>query len=383
MKLILFVGHHKVGSSALQRWLARNAVALLRRGILYPAVEPEGLCTLLAMALGEGGGEGGGGGGGGDRAARIRAGDLPVNLREAHNALAFGMIAERRGTEVPALHQGLPPADHMLTAVRRQIEVFEPQVTILAAEVFANFGPVPVLIQKLLAAFPGADITLVATLRRIDDYLAAWHGQRLRFGHVLPPLPEALADYAKGIHFDYRRMLENWLRATEGAGRVIRPYDRVLAAGGSVRDFLAETGIAPPPGASLDEEVNRGLHRGVLELARRGNADLAPEDARAFFAALLRLGPGLGLPASSEVELWGAAARADLAQRFAPVHDWLSAVTGGAPFFADAARIGRTLPHPEAEVNRAALAALARHRGELPPAARALLQGIEIAPNFA
>jgi hypothetical protein len=30
MKVVLFVGHHKVGSSALQRSLARNAVPLLR-----------------------------------------------------------------------------------------------------------------------------------------------------------------------------------------------------------------------------------------------------------------------------------------------------------------------------------------------------------------
>lgn len=365
MKLILFVGHHKVGSSALQRWLARNAIGLLERGILYPAVEPEGLSTLLAMAM----------------AGGTLPRDLPVNLREAHNALAFSMIADRRGTQVPDLHQGLPPTADMLRAIQRQIEVFEPHTTILAAEVFANFGPAPPLITQLLDAFPGAEITLVATLRRIDDYLASWHGQRLRFGHVLRPLPEALDGYSKGIHFDYRKMLESWIHALPEARLVLRPYDKVIAAGGSVRDFIARTDLDVPPGADLDIHVNRGLHRGLLELSRRGNAELEPDAARALLHALLRLGPELGLPKSSDVEVWGAAARADLAARFAPIHTWLSELVG-APFFADAERIGVTVAHPEAAVNRAALAALAPYMGDLPPAARQLLREIEITPNF-
>src|SRR6056297_1695519 len=122
MKLLIFLGHHKVGSSALQTYLGRNALALLRRDILYPAVEGQGLATLLSMALNNPGG------GAPDWPDGI---EQPVNLREAHNALAFAMLAEHRGKEVPALHQGLPPSDDMLRIIERQIEVLGPEVTIL------------------------------------------------------------------------------------------------------------------------------------------------------------------------------------------------------------------------------------------------------------
>ena len=39
MDLVIFMGHHKVGSSSLQSWLSTNWLALARAGILYPAVE--------------------------------------------------------------------------------------------------------------------------------------------------------------------------------------------------------------------------------------------------------------------------------------------------------------------------------------------------------
>lgn len=380
MKIILFVGHHKVGSSALQRHLARNAVALLRRGVLYPAVEAQGLATLLAMALAAQTGRDGGGIGG----------ELPVNLREAHNALAFAMLAEGRdGGAVPDLHQKLPPARDMLVAIQRQIEVFAPHTVILAAEVFANFAHHPELIAALVAALkdaaPGAGFTLTATLRRIDDYLVSWHGQRLRFGQTVRALPQgALDHYVGGIHFDYRRMLEPWIAALPEADLVLRPYDKVLEAGGSVADFLNWTGIAGDtglPAPDIGERVNAGLHRGVIELARRANGVLPPPAARATLAALLRLGSGLGLPPSAEIEMFGAGARAHMAACFAPVHDWLGERTG-APFFADADRIGQLCPHPEIAANRTALAALQAQADDLPEAARSLFDTLDLVPNF-
>ena len=51
MDLILFMGHHKVGSSALQMFLARNWLPLARAGILYPAVEPQGMAANLGAAV--------------------------------------------------------------------------------------------------------------------------------------------------------------------------------------------------------------------------------------------------------------------------------------------------------------------------------------------
>lgn len=376
MKVILFIGHHKVGSSALQTYLARNAVGLLRQGILYPAVEAHGLATLLALALNN---------------HNELTEPLPINLREAHNALAFGMMAahDKERYPIPALHDGLPPAEEMLMVIRRQIEVFAPDTVILAAEVFANFAAVsPVLIDQLRRFFDGAEITLTASLRQIDDYLVSWHSQRLRFGQAPRSLPGgALQLYYKGIHFDYRSMLEGWLVGMPEARLRLRPYDEVLTSGGAVQDFLGGFDIAPVKGVLTESWVNRGLHRGLIEIARHANQDLASATAHEVLRTLLRLGQRLDLPATDSVELFGADARTGMATRFAPIHDWLSnlsgATTSGGAFFAGIADTAVLRLHHEHDVNQDALAQIRkRWLFEFPADAREFLNGLTLTPNF-
>lgn len=375
MKLLIFLGHHKVGSSALQTYLARNALALLRRDILYPAVEGQGLATLLSMALNNPDG------GLPDWPVGI---DQPVNLREAHNALAFAMLAEHRGKTVPPLHEGLPPAADMLRIIERQIEVFAPEVTILAAEVFSNFAPIsPKLIRRLLRGFPGADVTLTATLRRVDDYLAAWHGQRMRFGQKVVPLPAALDHYQPNLHFNYRKMLEGWITTCPEAALRLRTYGDVRRSGGSVQDFMDGFGLPLPEDPALTPRVNESLHRAFFEIVRQANATLPRDVAQALFHALLGLGHHSGLPASGDIEMYGPAARDRMVGAFAPIHDWLGEVSGRAPFFEDVEEIGRLRPVPEYEASRAALAILQGPDGAaLSDVARDFIAALEIAPNF-
>lgn len=371
MQLILFIGHHKVGSSALQTYLARNALPLLRRGILYPAVEAQGLSALLAAALA-----------GKDQPA----GAIPVNYREAHNALAFGMMHAHAPDRhhVPALHQGLPPAADMLVAIRRQIEEFRPETLILAAEVFANFGAAaPTLIEDLAAAIAPDTVRLTASLRRVDDYMISWHAQRLRFGQKPRSLPEgAVGHYMRSIHFNYRQMIEPWIARLPGAGLRLRGYDQVLAAGGAVQDFLAGHGIDPVPGGPAEPRVNAGLHRGLIEIARQANLLLTPAEAHESFLALLHLGDRLGLPPAREVEMYGAGLRREIHDRFAPIADWLDGVAGG-PVLTETADLLRVRPLHEHEVNRLALERIRDgHLALFPPAAQEMLRALELAPNF-
>ena len=84
MKVTLYFGHHKVGSTALQSFLFRNQAALARAGILYPGIESESLSYMLAQLLGvpdEG-----------EKAPPA------MNAREPHNALAFQMLAQGEGS---------------------------------------------------------------------------------------------------------------------------------------------------------------------------------------------------------------------------------------------------------------------------------------------
>lgn len=375
MKLIAFLGHHKVGSSALQTYLGRNALALLRRDILYPAVEGQGLATLLSMALSNPDGT---------MPDWPEGIDQPVNLREAHNALAFAMLAEHRGKDVPPLHEGLPRSGDMLRIIERQIEVFSPEVTILAAEVFANFAPIsPKLIRRLLRSFSGAEITFTATLRRPDEYLVAWHGQRMRFGQKVAPLPAALDNYVRNLHFNYRKMLEGWITACPEADLRLRTYDDVRQAGGSVQDFMNGFGLPLPEDPARIPRVNESLHRAFFEIARQANATLPPGAGQELFQRLLGLGGHPDLPDRNEIEMYGAEARARMADAFAPIHDWLGEVSGRAPFFEDVEEIGRMRPVPEYDAARAALAILRGPAGaELPEGLREFLASLELGPNF-
>ncbi len=365
MKLVLFIGHHKVGSTALQSYLAANAVALLRTGVLYPAVESEGLSTLLALAMGKS-----------DFPTHL----LPVNFREGHNALGFGMLAETEGRRpVPVWHENLPPSAEMLRNIRNQIEVFRPDTVILAAEVFAHFAVLaPNAIRQLAEVFEDADIHLTATLRRIDDYLVSWQGQRLRFGEKpLRLCGKALNNYVQTVHFDYRRMLQGWMDAFPRAAIQLRTYDQVLANGGAVQDFLKQNKIAPVRRRPIEMQANKGLHRGLFEIARRANAALDHETAKFLFLTLLEIGDQLGLPNPKDIEMFGARNRAELYERFEPVHVWLSQISMKAPFFDNQEKVGQLLPHAEIDVNRAALSAIrSRWMPEFEPGARAFLESI-------
>lgn len=55
MHSTIFIGHHKTGSTALQHALAVDAARLLSEGVLYPAVEFQGMAYLAAALAGRGG----------------------------------------------------------------------------------------------------------------------------------------------------------------------------------------------------------------------------------------------------------------------------------------------------------------------------------------
>ncbi len=372
LRVVLFIGHHKVGSTALQSHLARHAPAALRQGLLYPVVTASDLTALNAW---------------------VEVGDaeqpLSRNVTEAHNALAFSLIHDANpAAAIPDFHQNLPPSSEMFALICQQIARHRPRVLVLASEVFANFAAIsPELIRNLVRGLGlhrrGARIELFAALRRVDDYLAAWHSQRVHLGQPVRPLPQALDHYRNTAHFDYRLMLEGWQRALPEAQLVLRPYDDGMRTAGMPQSFAGAMGLDLPGLDAPPEIVNPGLHRGLLDIARRAVPDLGPDEALGLFRTLLALGPKLDLPPSQDVELFGAAARRDMAEGFVPIHDWLSA-TAGQPFFDDVAEIATMRPVDEFEVNCAALAQIrAAYLGEFSEAARRYLEAFEPQRNFA
>ena len=346
-RVILFIGHHKVGSTSLQDFLARNAAALAQQGILYPFTDFEGLAHVAADASGR----------------LAQPGTLPINVREPHNALAFRMMASKKAGKIPGYHKRLPALPQMLNAIQQQIRFSQPHTVILAAEVFANFNAVsPALIRQLVNQFPQSEFTLVATLRRIDEYLASWHGQRLKFGHKLEPLRDnGLDGYLQGIHFDYRLMIEGWLKALPQAQVILRDYAEVRAAGGSVVDFVAQTGLDLPEGLAPERRENDSFHRGVYEIARLGNHRLESRQAAGLRRVLRERTPDLELPSSGQIELFGADNRERMLECFRSTDAWLGGVCGRKAFFADIDQVLEVQPLAEEEVFRAALEQICDH----------------------
>jgi len=351
MPVILFIGHHKVGSTSLQDFLSRNSVALARAGILYPSVDFEGMSLTLATAVG----------------TFTPDGALPINAREPHNALAFRMMAEIGKGRVPQFHKGLPSTGQMFRAILSQIEFIEPHTVILAAEVFANFAPTdPKLITRLAKVFPKDDFTVIATLRRIDEYLASWHGQRLKFDHKLAPLrTNGMDEYFHNIHFDYQLMLKGWLDKMPNARFILREYSAVMDAGGSVSDFITQTSLELPQGLTAEQKTNESLHRGIYEIARRGNHELPNMLSTKLRRILRKMTPDLGLPPSGSIELFGVENRQRMVDRFEPIHAFLGEVSGQIPFFPDLDAARNILPNPESEVFQHALEGVCQRLDEI------------------
>lgn len=321
MKVLLYFGHHKVGSTALQAYLARNMLTLLQNGILYPAVESQGLSHLLKHAL-----------------APKQTPDLScMNLREPHNALAFRMLASRTNGKTPSWHGTLPQMPAMLRALRHQIEVFQPHTVVLCSEVFSNFGPQhPDLIEVLQKQFPQAEFELYCALRRPDDYMTSWFGQRLRFGQKLKPLSGGTAlDDTRTIHFDYQKMVAPWHSAFQGATLHLRNYADILAAGGSVEDFTTQVGCAFPKGLSHKGPSNPGLPRASFEILRRANHTLEPAQAKLLLRLCLENSKSFGSSPNTDIEVFGAELRQTLTDKFAPINAYLGALVGKDMFFPD------------------------------------------------
>ncbi|GHF74751.1 hypothetical protein [Seohaeicola zhoushanensis] len=341
MKVIFYIGHHKVGSTALQSFLTLNWCRLAKHGILYPAVETRGFAANLARALGYPGPDL----------------ERDVNIREPHSALAYKMMAEVSDRKVPQQFKRLPASVQMMLALQNQVREIGSETVILCSEAFANFGQVkPELIRTLADWFPGAEFEIYCALRRPDEYLVSWHGQRLKVGEKIPALSAGGAEsYFDNIHFNFRTVVEPWLQQLPKARMILRPYGDILAVGGSTEDFMAQISVRMPDRLVPAGQANSSLPRAAMEIVRRGNHDLPPARAHALAQYLLTQGAALKPVANGTVEMFGAELRARLVAQFAPIHDYLSELLGR-PFFDDIDALGETLPVPEAEAVRDLLA---------------------------
>jgi len=279
-------------------------------------------------------------------------------VREPHSALAYQMIARVSERKVPLQFKRLPPVPQMLLAMRKQVEFLKPQTVILCSEVFANFGQIdPDLIPQLMTAFPDAEVEIYGALRRPDEYLISWHGQCLKVGEQLKPLDKGgLEPYFKTIHFNFRTVVEAWNDQLPDARLILRPYSEILKSGGSIDDFFAQTSIDSPANLTPPGRANQSLPRAAMEIVRRANHDLPKELSQRLTRYFMAAGQALDQVPNARVEMFGAPARQELASHFAPIHDYLSELTGRSAFFDDIDFVEHECPVPQAQATAEFLA---------------------------
>ncbi|MBE1291309.1 MAG: hypothetical protein GJ677_02355 [Rhodobacteraceae bacterium] len=365
MKVILYIGHHKVGSTALQQFLAQNSFRLLENGILYPATESEGLSYMIAKAT----------------AGRDFDAPLSINIREPHNALAFRLMAQLDNHRMPPFHKAIPGPQQIKAILKNQFAILSPHTVLICSEVLANFGAVdPKLIDQLLEMFGDVDLEIYCALRRPDDYIASWHGQRLKFGHKLNRLSEnGLDGYFNSIHFNYQKLLEPWIERCPKARIHLRNYTGILQAGGSTADFMATFDIGWPDNMIPAGRANPSLPVPLRDIARRGNHELSADQAQDLRHFLMSHRGQLDLPPDQDIELFGVENRQRMYDRFQPQEAFLRDVAGTKAFFPHLDEMLIPRPMPEAVAVMDALKQvipLSHTASELPPAIPAFLDGL-------
>ncbi len=337
MKVAFFIGHHKTGSTALQSYLANNFANLLRDGILYPSVESQGsAANLIAILRGQEGTEAQG-----------------LNVREPHNALAFRLMSEALEHPVPKWHPNLPAGFYMLQMIEDQMNAMEPRHTIICSEVMSRFAEKGTrkIMPRMQARFGHHECSIVLNLRRIDEYLASWHLQRLKFGAKVKPLRfGAHETYYQTIDFRYDHVVLRWSKALPEARMVVRNYNDVMAAGGSVADFFQQSQIDFAP-KDHSARANTSVPYAFAEIVRQANHKAHDHHMPILKYVLGAMGRVPYAP-NSEVELFGPIHRPALLNAFAPIHATLSSHLGLEAFFPDIE--AATVCHPIPEMVAAA-----------------------------
>ncbi|MCF7702165.1 hypothetical protein [Loktanella sp. M215] len=356
MKCIIYLGHHKTGSSALQEMFTRNAGVLLEDGILYPFVEPQGQAYARALLAG------------GDPDA-----GLTFKVKSPHNHIGYVMQTEAlAGNFIPDRYQPLPTAAQMFQSIRDDLARTGARTLLLCSEVFSQYGTrQPALVGRMLEALGIADVSLYMTLRRPDLHLAAWFSQMLKFGRRPRLLSEGgAADLYRTAHFDFERAVRPWADAVPRGKLFVHSYDAVMAAGGSEPHFTRTFGIDTARFVPAGGPVNPSIPYALYDLILRANRELPAPVARSMQRALLAHRQRMTLPPNAEIELFGSAVRAEMTARFAPMQTYLGGLVGRAGFFDDFEAMPDTLAVPLAEVaGDAATQARAVLTGHRPQAA--------------
>lgn len=257
-KVILHLGMHKTGSTALQAFLVAHAANLLQhRSVLVP------------------------------EAGRPMLGE---QLSDGHHQLAW-MLDEDR-----SLHRERHCQPDVFARLRREIDDSAATTVILSSEELDALQRPE--IERLAAELDGHDLQVVVYLRRQDQYVQAMYFTEIAYQRGKVADIEAFIHSGRCGSLDYAALLENWATVFGRERVVARRYERRQLLGGNVvKDFMDAVGIRIPwaredlwklPEVTLNRTLPKAFLDALIAARELGLSDMQQAQLRRL---LLRVVP--------------------------------------------------------------------------------------------
>lgn len=197
------------------------------------------------------------------------------------------------------------------------------------------------------------EITVVAYLRRQDDFLASTHSTDVKNGGTRPlqiPDSETIA-----FRYDYWELLSRWARVFGRANVVVRRYGKTFLSNDNlVDDFLDIVGPVSRPDFGRPESLNESLDAECLEFLRLMNMHLQPSEQRRGIVSTLQAlskGPLIDLPAAERADFMGLLLQSN--RRVALEYFKEESLRTGDPLFGERENGLQRIPPPQITAERA------------------------------
>jgi len=185
--LILHIGTHKTGSTALQQWFSANDEKLRDKGVLYPS-----------------------------------SGRPVTGPVWGHHLLPWA-IQRRRGID----------SEKVWAELKKEIEASNAHTVVISSEEFDDLSKAEVArVAEHLAPW---SLRVVIYLRNPYDFMVSYYKQIVKSGVCRKTFPEVLR--ASAGRCNYFRICEAWSAAIGGNLPDIRMYDRISEMPGILADF--------------------------------------------------------------------------------------------------------------------------------------------------
>ena len=247
MRIVLHIGTHKAGSTAIQHMLGHNRVRLRKKGFCYPQ---------------------------------------PTDGQPGHHELAWALRSSAGG-KTPK-----PVARDVLPKLRRQLERSDCHTAILSSEEF-EFATTPDQLRMIKRELPADPLQIVVYLRRQDKYLVSEYGQHLKMPGTR--FSGSIHDFYMHYNFlgrlNYFRSLTRWANVFGEDNLIVRPFEQCQFENGTLIDDaraafgLTDVALEIPQ----DLTINKGLSGPACVLLSHTNRhDLDAESHRRLVDLLYR-----------------------------------------------------------------------------------------------